>query len=186
MKVICISGHARNGKDTVAEILRKYLWGSGKRVLILHYADLLKFMCRQLFHWNGEKDERGRHLLQYVGTDIVRAQQPDFWVDFVIQELALFRNHWDYVLIPDTRFPNEIERLKEAGYSATHLRVERKGFSSSLTEEQKQHASETALDDTAPDYVIENDGTMVELVSKILRFALQFCRDEGQTGGSLW
>ena len=63
-KVICLSGKAQAGKDTSAEIIRKLLLGYGERVLIIHYADLLKFMCKQLFHWNGEKDERGRHLLQ--------------------------------------------------------------------------------------------------------------------------
>ena len=45
-KVICISAKARHGKDTAAEILKEYLEHKGQRVLITHYADLLKFICR--------------------------------------------------------------------------------------------------------------------------------------------
>ena len=101
LKVICISGKARSGKDTSAEALRKILWGYGKRVLIIHNADLLKYICKTLFLWDGKKDARGRHILQYVGTDIVRAQRPDFWVDYIISILTLFGDSWDYVLIPD-------------------------------------------------------------------------------------
>ena len=44
MKVIAISGHARNGKDTVAQMLQKQLREDGYTVLITHYADLLKYV----------------------------------------------------------------------------------------------------------------------------------------------
>lgn len=169
-KVICLSGKAQAGKDTSAEIIRKLLLGYGERVLIIHYADLLKFMCKQLFHWDGEKDERGRHLLQYVGTDVVRSQRPDFWVDFIISVLDLFQDEWDYVLIPDTRFPNEIARLRDSGYNVLHLRVMRKACEDCLTEEQRHHPSETALDGVRADYIIENDGTLVELTAKLIEY----------------
>lgn len=95
-----------------------------------------------------------RSLLQYVGTDVVRAKNPDYWVDFVSDILNLFDGRWDYVIIPDTRFPNEFNRLKERGFNAVHLRVVRPDFASQLTEEQQTHLSETALNDIAPDYVI--------------------------------
>lgn len=140
-------------------------------MLIIHYADLLKFMCTSLFGWDGKKDERGRELLQRVGTDVIRAQRPDFWVDFIIEELKLFAGQWDYVLIPDARFPNEIDRLKEAGFDVTHLRIEREVMCSTLTAEQKKHSSETALDDVQPDHVVYNNGTLIDLTRSILMFA---------------
>ena len=56
----------------------------GYSTLIVHYADLLKYMCKTFFGWNGEKDEFGRSLLQRVGTDCIRNVEPDYWVDFVI------------------------------------------------------------------------------------------------------
>lgn len=182
MKVVCISGHARHGKDTTAETLRNVLWSRGQRVLITHYADLLKFMCEKLFGWDGKKDERGRHILQYVGTDIIRAQKPDFWVDFIIEILQLFEDQWDFVLIPDCRFPNEIERLREAGYDTVHLRVFREDVAQ-LTPEQAAHPSETALDGTAADYVIENNAGLVELLDSVLHFTSFMCGKEFLNGG---
>ena len=170
MKVICISGHAQHGKDTTAQIMRKFLWGFGKKVLIIHNADLLKFMCRQLFNWNGEKDDYGRSLLQYVGTEMIREKRPDFWVDYIADVLNLFPDRWHYVIIPDCRFPNEIEVLKSKGFDVTHVRVVREGFDNGLSGKQKEHESETALDDVAPDYVLPNNGNLIDLTAAVIKF----------------
>ena len=172
MKVICISGHAQHGKDTTAQMMRKALWGFGQRVLIIHNADLLKFMCKQLFSWNGEKDERGRTLLQYVGTDVVRNKKPGFWACFIADVLELFNTDWDYVLIPDCRFPNEIDLLKSRGFDVIHVKVTRDDFDNGLTEEQKNHPSETALDSKVPDITISNSGTLVDLTREVLKFII--------------
>lgn len=163
MKVIAISGHAQNGKDTVASILSEQLMGKGEKVLVAHYADLLKYICRTFFGWDGNKDEHGRHILQYVGTDVIRQKMPDYWVDFIISILDLFSDNWDYVLIPDSRFPNEIDKLKRSGFDVEHLRVVRPNFVSPLTAEQQRHPSETALDDVEPDRYIINNGTLEAL-----------------------
>ncbi len=170
MQIILISGKAQHGKDTSAAILKTELELDGNRVLITHYADLLKFICKQYFGWDGEKDEKGRHILQYVGTDVVRQKNPDFWVDFVSTVLKLFPDEWDYVIIPDCRFPNEIDNLRKNGLSAVHVRVVRENFISPLTKEQQAHSSETALDNVEPDYYIRNNGGINELKEQIIEF----------------
>lgn len=166
MNVICISGKAQHGKDTTAVIAKKILEENGKRVLITHYADLLKFLCKEYFGWNGIKDEAGRETLQRVGTDIVRNRAPDFWVEFVVKFLSVFEDEWDFVLIPDTRFPNEVDMMREM-FGATHLRVLRPDYVSPLTVEQQNHPSETALDDYIPDYYLTNRGNLAELATSI-------------------
>lgn len=167
MKVICISGKAQHGKDTSANLLREELVNQFQSVLVTHYADLLKYICRNFFDWDGKKDDAGRKLLQYVGTDVVRQKRPDFWVSFLVNVLDLFPDEWDYVLIPDCRFPNEIEAMRNAGFDVTHLRIVRSNFNSPLTVEQQQHPSETALDSYRADYVICNDGTISDLKRKL-------------------
>ena len=167
LKILAISGKAQHGKDTFAEALQEELEERGYNVLVTHYADLLKYMCKNFFGWDGEKDEAGRHILQYVGTNVVRDKCPDFWVNFVIDVLHLFPDEWDYVLIPDTRFPNEIERLKESFDNVKLLKVIRPNFESTLTEEQKKHPSETALDDYREDIVFYNEGTLNDIKEKI-------------------
>ncbi len=167
MKVILISGKAQHGKDTSAIYLKEVLELEGKRVLITHYGDLVKFICEKYFGWDGQKDERGRTLLQFVGTDIVRKQKPDFWVDFVCDVLQLFYDQWDRVIIPDCRFPNEIECFADKGFDVMHVRVIRPNFDNGLTPEQQQHLSETALDNSVPDLEFINDGSLGDLRSKI-------------------
>ena len=169
MKVICISGKAQHGKDTTANIIKEKLTHCNyqARVLIVHYADLLKYICKSYFGWNGKKDEYGRQLLQHVGTDIIRKQKPSFWVDFVVNILQFFKDEWDYVIIPDCRFPNEISTIVDNGFDTIHIRVVRDGYVGALTEEQKQHLSETALDDIKPDYYIANNETLADLHSTI-------------------
>lgn len=169
MKVICISAKARHGKDASAEILKNIYEAQGKRVLITHYADLLKYICKVFFGWNGEKDDYGRTLLQKVGTNIVGAKKPDFWVNFIVDILHLFDTDWDVVLIPDCRFPVELERMRE-NFDTTLLRIERPNFDNGLSETQKAHASETALDNYGYDYKILNDSDLEELTHKLETF----------------
>jgi len=163
MKIICISGKAQHGKDTTAAFMRNCMERNGKCVLITHYGDLVKYVCEKFFAWDGEKDERGRALLQIVGTDVVRAQSPDYWVNFVASILSFFHDEWDYVLIPDARFPNEIEVLSQFDLDVLHLRVVRAPFESPLTPRQQNHISETALDNYRPDEYIYNFHGLEEL-----------------------
>ena len=160
MKVITISGKAQNGKDTTAGLLKAALEADGYKVLITHYADLLKYICKQFFGWDGQKDDAGRHILQYVGTDIIRQKRPDYWVGFVTSILELF--------------PNEIDYLKEAGLDTVNLRVLRKDFKSPLTPEQQAHPSETALDDVEPDYYITNNGSLTDLKRNVIDWLVEY------------
>lgn len=169
IKVVCISAKAQHGKDTAAEILKTHLESLGKRVIIIHYADLLKFICTKFFGWDGKKDAAGRTILQHVGTDTIRKQRPDYWVDFVAQFLTLFASDWDYALIPDCRFPNEAEKMTES-FETKVLRIFRPGFDNGLSIEQQQHPSEVSMDNYPFDSVIYNDGTLEEFKSKLVQF----------------
>ena len=167
LKVIAISGKAQHGKDTFADALKEELIGRGHRVLVTHYADLLKYICKTFFNWDGQKDEKGRQILQYVGTDVVRKQCPDYWVTFTISIIQMFSENWDYVLIPDTRFPNEVDMLKQYFDDVQHIRVIRTDFESTLTEEQKNHPSEIALDYVTPDRIYWNRGTIESMKEEL-------------------
>ena len=163
MKVVLISGKAGSGKDTTASIMKENLEKRGYNVLVTHYADLLKYVCKTYFLWNGIKDAEGRQLLQYVGTDLVRNDNPDMWVSFVTSMLKYSKDIWDYVIIPDCRFPNEIDFVKNNGFDVVTVRIEREEFDSALSKEQLNHPSETALDRYDFDVIIHNDATLARL-----------------------
>lgn len=170
MKVICISGKAGAGKDTYAGYLAEELRSDGYKVLVVHYADLLKFVCKQFFDWDGSKDEHGRWLLQYVGTNVVREQNKDFWAQTLMCLLDYLEDfaQWDFVIIPDTRFQNEIDIVKEFCFPMLHIRVERPGMGANLTEAQRNHPSEVGLDNAVYDLIIENDGDLESLMESAI------------------
>lgn len=170
MKVCCISAKARHGKDTAAEILKDHLERRGQRVLIIHFADLLKYICKQFFGWDGVKDESGRTLLQYIGTDVVGAKNPAYWAEFVVSFLKMFESEWDYVLIPDCRYPIEVATVERA-FDTTVLRVERPNFDNGLTITQKNHPSEVDMDNYRFDLILYNDKGLDEFVDKVCSFA---------------
>jgi hypothetical protein len=169
-KVICISAKARHGKDTAAELLKEYLEYKGQRVLITHYADLLKFICRNYFSWNGEKDEAGRTLLQHIGTDVVGTKNPAYWVEFVVSVLKMFEDEWDYVLIPDCRYPVEVTTMRD-NFETIVLRVERPDFDNGLTAAQKSHPSEVDMDNYDFDFALLNNGSLDIFREKLNWFA---------------
>lgn len=170
MVILTISGKAECGKDTTAKKIKAELEKYGYKVLVCHYADLLKYICTQFFSWDGKKDEEGRSLLQRVGTDSIRKQNPNYWVEFIKSMLTFFPDTWDYVLIPDTRFPNEIESLKKDGFIVKSIHITRPNYDNHLSNEQRNHPSETALDDFKFDYEIINPGTQDGLDHEISDF----------------
>lgn len=170
-KVILISGKAQNGKDTIAQMIKSELDDAGKSSIIAHYGDLVKYVCEKFFGWDGMKDDYGRSLLQRVGTDVVRAKDEDYWARFIEQMLRFFEGEWEYVMIPDCRFQNEIDAIHSDIADKVHIRVVRGGsFVSPLTQEQQRHPSETALDDCVPDVLIYNDGSLNDLQLKIRKW----------------
>ena len=162
---IIISGKAGSGKDTVAQLMKEELEKHGKRVLIIHYGDAVKWVLRDYFNWDGQKDIIGRTLLQRVGTDVVRAKFPNFWTGIVVGLLQCFEPYSDFdiALVPDARFPNEIDIALQNLENCIAVRVQRTNADGSewinpnLTEDQRKHPSETSLDCYAFDYIIHND-----------------------------
>lgn len=162
MKVILISAKARAGKDVSATILKALLEKANKRILIIHYADYLKFFCKEHLGFTSKEAPGGRELLQHFGTDVVRKNYQDTWVDMMVALLKGIYTEYDYVIIPDVRFPNEIEKIKE-NFNCITLRIVRSNFETVLGKEEQEHVSETALDDYEFEHVIFNNGTLDDL-----------------------
>ena len=69
-----ISGLARSGKDTLADILLDFGYRKD------HFAADLKRIATTHMGWDGLKDERGRVLLQQLGTEVGRAYHNSMWL----------------------------------------------------------------------------------------------------------
>ena len=169
MKILLISGKARNGKSYTAKILKSKLELKGNKILITAYGNLVKFVCEKFFDSDGQKNEYNRSLWQYVGTDVIRKEKPNYWVDFIIGIVSMFLNEWDYVIVDDCRFINEFTRWDE-NWDTTTVRVNRLNFESDLTPKQQNHICETALDTYIFDYVIESESGLDNLEKEVDKF----------------
>lgn len=187
MNVILISGRAGAGKDTFAGYLKETLEALDQNVLITHYADPLKQLCRDWLNWDGQKDEYGRALLQRVGTDMIRKHDPDFWVEYTSSLLKYLEGEWDTVIIPDTRFPNEVLIPKQKFPNAVYIHIDRPdGFVNHLTGALREHISERALPSTeAPaDYTIQNDAGLDDLKYKAYRICMNIQKGNNEKDSS--
>lgn len=152
--IISLSGSAQHGKDSSVDIIQRKLELMDKRCLHVAYGNYLKFICEKYYGWNGKKDESGRTTLQKIGTDKIRKNKATFWVDAVIDFIDVVREDYDYILISDCRFPDEIYRWVDRDYQILAIHVDRPNFDNGLTNEQKNHPSETALDDFEFDFCL--------------------------------
>ena len=165
MKIIGISGKAESGKTTFATILREELELRHKRTMLINYADFVKFIAKQYYFWNGEKDEGGRTLLQHIGTKQGRMKvDENIWVDMVIKTVLTAQNDYEVAIIADCRFPNELERWRDFDKEILRIRIDRPGHENKLTEEQRKHSSETSLDNYLNfDLYVHNSGSLETL-----------------------
>jgi len=178
MNVVLLSGKAEHGKTSVANIIKKRLEQENKKVLLVSFADYLKFVSQKYMGWNGIKDETGRGILQIVGTNLVRKKQPDFWADTVARLVFVLSDNFDYFIADDARFIEEMECFNKQDALVTTIRVIRLNYENSLTEKQKNHPSETSLDNFNFDYVIESESGLDKLEIEVDKF-LQNMNVEG-------
>ena len=75
-------------------------------------------------------------------------------------------NKWDIILIPDCRYPIEVEEMKKH-FDTILIRIERPNFDNGLSYEQQNHISETSLDNYKYDVKIFNDGTLEDFRVKL-------------------
>lgn len=110
-----------------------------------------------------------REVLQVVGTELLRE---GFNSNIHVAATMGSIKDTDKVIITDMRFPNEFKAVKNR--EGITIRVNRpklyqeEDILKGMLEKSKEHESETALDDYEDwDYIIENKGSLEELVEKV-------------------
>lgn len=135
----------------------------------LAFADKVKSIAR-LMGWNGEKDEKGRILLQTIGTECGRAYNPDVWVDNLGKRISNDISH-DIVAVTDCRFVNEIEKMKNVYAPAINAKVITiRVIRYDISNPRDTHQSETDLDGYKFDHYIYNTGTLQYMKALVNRF----------------
>lgn len=89
-----------------------------------------------------------RALLQHVGTDLIRSRRPRFWLDAFLQSLGTGERRLTNVLVPDTRFANEVGLIRSM--NGKIIRVVR----TDAPVPTDTHASELYVHEVDPDYEV--------------------------------
>lgn len=121
-------------------------------------ADPIKDIARQGFGWDGQKDERGRRLLQDLGT-AGRAYDPALWLRRFDE---WFLSHGEGpVVVDDVRLLNEVVHLERLGFLS--VLIVRESSAARPVDSLGEHETETELDRAKLDLVIVNSGTIADL-----------------------
>lgn len=177
-RTIGLTGRARSGKSTVAEILRR-----DHGFTVISFADTLRDMAlaidplipapvlgerlASLVHWYGWeycKDQypEVRRFLQRLGTDAVRDHLGrDAWVDAWRRKIEEEEADTS-VAAADVRFPNEAAAVREFGEVWL---IERPGDHDPSG--AAGHVSERGIPQHLVNRTICNDGPLDELAAKV-------------------
>ena len=167
--IYLISGKARHGKDTTADMIKNYYEKDNKKVITLQYSSYIKEYAKKISNWDGREETKPRELLQQLGTEVIRRNIDSlFFVDAIIKDIKVYSYFFDVIIVSDIRTPEEIDYPKNTFENSYSINVRRTNFEDGLTEEQRKHYTEIALDNYDKfDYIIMNDGSMEDLKNKV-------------------
>jgi hypothetical protein len=156
-----LSGHAGVGKTYCANQLAGLLSEAGLNSYQSHFANGVKFTAR-LMGWDGNKDKKGRLLLQNIGK-IGREYNPYMWAKGEFDSLSSLPNYpFDAITIDDWRFENELSYVtkNEPLYKTITIKIVATDRECLKGTPEYDDISETELNDFKTDYIIYN-GIMV-------------------------
>lgn len=166
MNVFLIAGKAHSGKGLVAKIIKNNLSGVS---VITEYSKYLKLYAKEILGWNGDDYSKPRSFLQQLGNEIIKIKMDNkfFLINRMKDDLKIYENYVNNVIIADIRFPEEITSLSNLNYNMISINVLRENCNDDLSIDERKHYSENALDNCSFDYVIDNNGSLEELENKI-------------------
>ena len=181
-KIILISGKAESGKDTLATYLKEKLEANGEKVVIDRFAKYIKGYLKDYYSWDGvTKDQFIRTKLQQLGTDIIKEKlnYKSFHAKRLTEDFQIVSDDFDYFLVPDTRFRDEIHTFKAMfPDECITVRINRYDYKSKLTDEQLKHKSECDLDKFNFDYTIHtrksNINQLYDEADRVLKKVLAY------------
>lgn len=155
MRLIVLFGKAGVGKDTTYETLKQV----NEDAIRFAFADEVKRIATDDFGWDGKKDNKGRRLLQVLGTEAGREYNKNIWVDRGLKILKDMESKGvDLVVCTDVRFKNEMDLLKKNFKDVTVCKIERRDPEPTLSLRDRQRLQarrDSGVEDCQPQAVEE-------------------------------
>lgn len=157
-----ITGRAGAGKDHLAKVLTR----KSEDFVVLSFAGQLRLEIENVLGvdsapalWEKPTHPDIRRLLQWWGTDLRRAEDPDYWVKKGIEVGLKYASNEFIPIYTDVRFPNEANAIKEQGGLIIRVVASDDERIKRLGELPPEHLSETAMDDYEVDMTVYSDRT---------------------------
>lgn len=170
--ITMISGRAGEGKTTLARYCQDILVADYKiSSALVPFAKMVKDTAF-FMGWDGEKDDKGRRLLQEIGNT-GRTYDINLWARHAVEFIDNCSANFEYIFIDDWRFPNEGKYLQEYSWPTITVRIHRpKQYHTLLNSPLYNDVSEISLPDTDEyyDIIIQNDSTSEILKDKVRKF----------------
>lgn len=173
--VIC--GKARSGKDTLVEELKDYYKTQNKKVLELKYTFYLRRYAKNILGWDGKEETKPRSFLQALGKKL-RNINSDFLIRRMLEDIEVYKDYFDILVISDTRLINEIEVIKSK-YENTKTIYVKSNKKNNLTKDELNDITETELDNYNNfDYIIDNSLSLESFLEKIKKVLSEVDKNE--------
>lgn len=191
-KILAFSGRKQSGKSTSSDYIESIINNNSLNISyrVYSFADPLKQdICMNILgltyaqcygsdedkntltdlEWEGKK-LTAREAMEIIGTDIFRRLKNNVWVDATLNKIL--RDNVDLAIIPDCRFPNEVNTILD--HSGCVIRLTLDPFNS-------QSNSEKALDENVYDWnkfslIINNQKMTIDQKNE---FILRFLSNKG-------
>lgn len=146
--IFCVCGKARSGKSLVGKYINDKLQEDGYKIIVSPYTKYLKKYISEITGQEITDDNKPRDLLQQISSEIIKGElgNNNFFINRQIEDIDLYSYFFDIVIIPDVRFPKEIEVLKERYENVISIGVNRVDYKSDLTLQQQKDKTEISLD----------------------------------------
>lgn len=165
-KIFTISGKAGSGKNTISSIIKEFYGDSAIEISFSYY---IKDYAKRISNWDGSEDAKPRELLQQLGIELVRNKiDSKLFINRTLEDIKVLSYFYDVIIISGGRLVEEIETIKENFPNSISIGVtSNKG--NNLTDSEKSHFTETALDNyNNYDYVINNNDSYEVLKNDVL------------------
>ena len=157
MRIFLIAGKAGSGKGEVAKLIKEFYIYKLENCVITEYSKYLKRFATELTEWDGNPNTKPRKYLQELG-DKIRKLDNKYFINNMIDDLKIYSNFTDNVVVSDVRYPDEIEDIKLNFDNVCAIYVENQFSASNLTVDEQSHKTEIALEDYQEfDYILTND-----------------------------
>lgn len=169
MRVIGIAGRIGSGKDYLARHLKSVYFSDA---VIISFADQLKLSCildenpknqqetQEIYNnYFDLKPQEIRQKIQEFGCSL-REDNEHIWVNMLYTQLLIYTSRGiDTIIISDVRFPNEASFIKSIGGMLIKVVAPSRNSLATqhLTEESKNHLSESFVESMDCDVIINNE-----------------------------